>query len=279
MNHSNQNKNQRGNQQEVITSFSNTQVKNVILLQKKAKERNKQKVFVVEGIKMVTEAPRQALEKVFVSQSFYERNNKTLPMDCQVAIVSDKIFMSMSDTVTPQGIMAVVRQPGFDRKSMLKGRKREGAGCFLILENISDPGNLGTIIRTGEGVGISGIFMSRDTVDIYNPKVIRSTMGSIYRVPFLYVEDLHELANEMKEMGITIYAAHLQGDRSCYEGDYCQDSCFLVGNEAKGLSEKMAETADIKMKIPMEGKVESLNAAIAATVCMYEAYRQNIIKK
>ena len=275
MKSSNQNDMQRGNQREMITSLSNVQVKNVMLLQKKAKERKKQQLFVVEGMKMVMEAPRHALESVFVSQSFYERAYKELPSDVPVVVVSDKIFISMSDTVTPQGIMALVRQPCFDRENILRGRKREGAGCFLILENISDPGNLGTILRTGEGAGISGIFMSTDTVDIYNPKVIRSTMGSIYRVPFLYVENLRELAKEMKDRGITIYAAHLKGDRSCYEADYSKDSCFLVGNESHGLSEEMAEMADIKMKIPMEGQVESLNAAIAATVCMYEAYRQN----
>lgn len=260
----------------MITSLSNAQVKNIILLQKKAKERNKQKVFVVEGIKMVMEAPRHSLETVFVSQSFFEKHERELPADFPTVLVSDKVFSSMSDTVTPQGILGVVRQPSFQKEAVLQGSSRQGGRCFLMLEHLSDPGNLGTIIRTGEGVGVTGIFMSQDTVDVYNPKVIRSTMGSIYRVPFLYVDDLYELAKEMQSRDITIYATYLKGDRSCYEGNYTRDTCFLVGNEANGLSKGLAAMANIKMKIPMEGQVESLNAAIAATVCMYEAYRQNI---
>ncbi len=260
----------------MITSLSNPQVKNVILLQKKAKERNKQKVFVVEGIKMVMEAPRRELETVYISQSFFEKYERELPVDFPAVLVSDKVFSSMSDTVTPQGILGIVHQPSIQKEAVLQGRNRQGGRCFLMLEHLSDPGNLGTMIRTGEGVGVTGIFMSRDTVDVYNPKVIRSTMGSIYRVPFLYVDDLYGLAREMQNQQITIYAAHLKGDRTCYEGDYTKDTCFLVGNEANGLSKELAVVADIKMKIPMEGQVESLNAAIAATVCMYEAYRQNI---
>lgn len=261
---------------EMITSVSNPQVKNVIQLQSKAKIRNKQKLFVVEGIKMVSEIPPKQLEVVYVSESFYQSDKIKLMDYSAYVVVSDKVFMSMSDTVTPQGILAVVRQPKYEKKEILRGKKRKGGRCFLLLEHLADPGNLGTIIRTAEGVGITGIFMSKDTVDVYNPKVIRSTMGAIYRVPFLYIDDLTELTEEMKAADITLYAAHLKGDRSCFEGNYCEDTCFMIGNEANGLTKEMADKADVWMKIPMEGQVESLNAAIAATVCMYEAYRQNL---
>ncbi len=261
---------------DMITSASNGQIKNVIQLQTKAKVRRKQKCFVVEGIKMVLEAPRNRLVEVYVSEEFYESDKIERLKDIAYTVVSNKVFASMSDTVTPQGVMAIVRQTDDSLVEILKQKKRQGGKCFLVLEKLQDPGNLGTIIRTAEGVGISGVIMSDDTVDIYNPKVIRSTMGAIYRVPFVYVEDCGATIEQMKQHGIKVYAAHLKGEINCFEGDYIQDTCFLIGNEANGLSDELAARADVWMKIPMEGQVESLNAAIAATVFMYEAYRQNL---
>ena len=144
----------------------------------------------------------------------------------------------------------------------------------MVLENIQDPGNLGTILRTAEGAGVNGILMSRDTVDIFNPKTIRSTMGSVYRVPFLYVEDICETVRELKNKGISAYAAHLKGIGSYDEQDYTKGTAFLIGNEGNGLTDELADLADTYIRIPMYGKVESLNAAIASAVLMYEAQRQ-----
>lgn len=158
--------------------------------------------------------------------------------------------------------------------SSLEKLLNDPAPFFMVLENIQDPGNLGTILRTAEGAGVNGILMSRDTVDIFNPKTIRSTMGSVYRVPFLYVEDICETVRELKNKGISAYAAHLKGIGSYDEQDYTKGTAFLIGNEGNGLTDELADLADTYIRIPMYGKVESLNAAIASAVLMYEAQRQ-----
>ena len=133
---------------------------------------------------------------------------------------------------------------------------------------------MGTIIRTAEAAGVTGILMSADCVDVYNPKTIRSTMGSVYRMPLWYVKDICEAVKELKCLGIHTYAAHLEGKRSYDEPDYREGTAFLIGNEGNGLRREVAELADQYIRIPMKGQVESLNAAIAATILMFEAGRQ-----
>ena len=157
---------------------------------------------------------------------------------------------------------------------LLKDGADGRAACLMVLETIQDPGNLGTILRAGEGAGITGVVMSRDTADLYNPKVIRSTMGSVLRVPFVYADDFGETLEEIKKAGIRLFAAHLKGSVPYDEADYRGRTAFLIGNEANGLTEASAQAADCRIRIPMEGKVESLNAAVAASVLMFEAARQ-----
>ncbi len=254
----------------MITSTSNQQVKNLLQLQKKSKARKEQGVFVVEGVKMFREAPADWIVKTYVSQEFLKKEEASVLKGREYEIVEDRVFKTMSDTMTPQGILAVVRQPVSSLEKLLN----DPAPFFMVLENIQDPGNLGTILRTAEGAGVNGILMSRDTVDIFNPKTIRSTMGSVYRVPFLYVEDICETVRELKNKGISAYAAHLKGTGSYDEQDYTKDTAFLIGNEGNGLTDELAGLADTYIRIPMYGKVESLNAAIASAVLMYEAQRQ-----
>ena len=176
----------------------------------------------------------------------------------------------MSDTKTPQGVLCLMKWPRYSLDDLLIRRN----GIFVVLEDLQDPGNLGTIIRTGEGAGIAGVIMSRDTVDIFNPKTIRATMGSIYRVPFVYVQDLGEAIGKLQKADITVYAAHLKGTGYYDAFDYTGGSAFLIGNEGNGLKEQTVDMADTYVKIPMAGRVESLNAAIATTLFMYEAARQ-----
>ena len=147
-------------------------------------------------------------------------------------------------------------------------------GMTLLLDGIQDPGNLGTIFRTAEGAGVDGIIMSSDTVDIYNPKTVRSTMGSLYRMPFFYEKDLKGVVERIKEKKVSVYAAHLKGKHAYYLEDYRRGCAFLIGNEGNGLTDELAALADTYIRIPMEGQVESLNAAIAAAVLMYEVKRQ-----
>ena len=255
----------------MITSTSNPQVKRLIQLQKKSKERNEGKVFVVEGLRMFAEVPRERVEKVYISESLYNKKKQELNLqNLEYEILSDSVFSHVSDTKTPQGILCVIRQERYDVNALMQLTNPH----FIVLDNLQDPGNLGTIVRTAEGAGVDAIFMSKDCVDIYNPKTIRSTMGSIYRMPHIYIEDTLLLLEEFRKKGVKSYAAQLQGEHSYEDEDYNSGTAILIGNEGNGLREEVAQKADIGVRIPLCGQVESLNAAIAASVLMFEVARQ-----
>lgn len=255
----------------MITSSSNQQMKNITALMKKAKARKEQGLFVVEGKKMFEEVPVEWLDRIYVSESFLkEEEASALLADKTYEVVADTVFRSVSDTQTPQGIMCLVRMPHYALSELLDGEKTH----LLILESIQDPGNLGTMLRTGEGAGITGVIMNQSTVDLFNPKTIRSTMGSIYRVPFFVAEDLGMTIETLKAEGIKIYAAHLRGQKNYDEPCYLEGTAFLIGNEGNGLTDNTANMADTYIRIPMEGQVESLNAAVSAALLMYETNRQ-----
>lgn len=264
----------------MITSSTNSNVKNVIALQKKAKSRREQDAFVAEGLRMVSEVPKESLLQLFVSENFFsqpENKNWILQMKTKAEhrfeVVSDKVFGEMTQTQTPQGVLSVVRQKHYKLEDLFI---QEKIPHLMILEDIQDPGNLGTILRAGEGAGVTGVVMSKGTVDIYNPKVIRSTMGSLFRVPFFYAEDWKATLLKVQEQ-CTLYAAHLGGKNSYEKEDYTKPTAFLIGNEANGLKEETAKMADCLIRIPMLGQVESLNAAVAASILMFETARQRRI--
>lgn len=259
----------------MITSTSNGRIKRLVNLKKKRKNREEEKVFLVEGIRMFREVPAKKLREVYVSEAFYQKEKQAVDEAVQNSgaafeMLSDTVFSHVSDTKTPQGVLCVVEQMLHPAEEVLQAENPH----LLVLDNLQDPGNLGTIVRTAEGAGVTGIVMSADCVDIYNPKVIRSTMGSVYRMPFCYVEDLEAMIAEMKERGILTYAAHLSESVDYDRADYRKPCAFLIGNEGNGLREEIADAADQYIKIPMCGQVESLNAAIAAAVLMFEVRRQ-----
>ena len=255
----------------MITSTGNSQIKRLIQLQKKSRARNEEKVFLVEGLRMFQEVPEKQVQKVYISETLYNKKKQELNLDrFSYEILSDGVFQHVSDTKTPQGILCVVNQQKYDMKELLSTPNP----FFMVLDNLQDPGNLGTIVRTAEAAGVDAVFLSKESVDIYNPKTIRSTMGSIYRVPVLYVEDLLELLEVFQKKGITSYAAHLEGKNSYDRENYQSGTAILIGNEGNGLRDEISNATDVWVRIPMEGKVESLNAAIAASVLMFEAYRQ-----
>lgn len=255
----------------MITSTSNPQIKKLLQLQKKSKARNEEKVFVVEGLRMFEEVPEERVQKVYISETLYNRKKQDLNLNrFSVEILSDTVFGYVSDTKTPQGILCIVKQKEHNINEILKMENPH----FMVLDNLQDPGNLGTIVRTAEGAGVDAVFLSKESVDIYNPKTIRSTMGSIYRMPVIYVEDLLELLSTFKKKGIKSYAAHLDGKNTYDKEDYRSGTAILIGNEGNGLRDEVAASADIWVRIPMQGQVESLNAAIAASILMFEVYRQ-----
>ncbi len=268
----------------MITSTANNKVKNVIKCRKSTKERRNQDIFLVEGIRMFAEIPEKMHVETYVTQDFYERHIE-LFADRAYELVADHVMEAISDTKTPQGVVSIVRCYHYEPEVVcglnLQGQlpNESGRECPLImaLENLQDPGNLGTILRTAEGAGVTGIVMSRDTVDVYNPKVVRATMGSIFRIPFCYVENLTEFIRKLNRTGYCTYSAHLQGKRF-YDFNYQNPTVFCIGNEGNGLSDELSDATKQKIKIPMMGKVESLNAATASTVLMYEAMRQRTFK-
>ena len=254
---------------EMISSSTNPKIKNIVRLKKSAKARKEQESFLVEGPRMFFEVPADRLKEVYVTEDFEKKYREKLS-GYSYEVVSESVCRHISDTKTPQGVLAVVRQDTMTLDHMLALEEKP---LFLLLESLQDPGNLGTIFRTAEGAGVTGIIMNRDTVDPYNPKVIRSTMGTVFRVPFVIVEDLRDAIGRLQDRGICIFAAHLAG-RLFYDENYTGGSGFLIGNEGKGLTEEVSSMADAKIRIPMKGEVESLNAAVAATVLVYEAQRQ-----
>lgn len=294
----------------MISSTGNAQVREAAALAKKAKERREQGLFIVEGAKMFSELPSDHLVKAFVSENFLNQlKQQKKDVDAffsgrRFETVTDEVMHYMSDTRTPQGVLAVARQFSYSISDILPDAPAdtpanapaaaalaaEAAGAakaagvtkapgesaphIMVLETIQDPGNLGTILRAGEGAGITGVIMNRETADIYNPKVIRSTMGSIYRVPFVYTENLVETITRLKRAKVRLYAAHLRGENNYEDEDYRGATGFLIGNEANGLSDGISAMADCYVKIPMAGRVESLNAAVAASVLMFETARQ-----
>ena len=258
---------------EIISSKDNKRIKYIRSLLEKGGIRKKNHSFVVEGIKLVDEALEYGnVLDIIISESLYEeivsgdltRNAllsdngkhiiKQVKQGTSLTVVSDTVFKSVSETITPQGVIAVVDMPesgllegGYLKKAYEKSGKIE----LLVLEDTADPGNMGTIMRTAEAAGVTGVIIGKGTVDIFNPKVVRSTMGSIFRLPFAYVDDL-------------------KGKESYRDISYSDKAGILIGNEARGLSDEIANLADTYVIIPMQGKVESLNAAVAAALMMYE---------
>lgn len=277
---------------EIISSKDNKKIKYIRSLLEKGNIRKKNRQFVVEGIKLVDEALKYGdVSEIVITESLYAEivsgdlsNNALLAENGKnvikyvensrsTIVVLDAVFNSVSETITPQGVLAVVGMPCYrllDEDYLDKIYSKTGKIKLLILEDTSDPGNLGTIMRTAEAAGVTGVIMTKGTVDIFNPKVVRSTMGSIFRLPFAYVEDLKEVIKELKKEGISFYATHLKGEKSYKAIQYSDRSAILIGNEARGLSDEVADLADTYVIIPMQGKVESLNAAVAAALMMYE---------
>ena len=255
----------------MITSTSNNKIKNVIKLCTSSKARREQNAFVAEGVKMFIEAPLARIKEVFVSEDLAGR----LGDECLRKLeetgyetVSSQVFSKISDTVTPQGILCIIEMDKQDLKEVIDDHK-DSRFKVLIVENIRDPGNMGTMIRTMEAAGYDFMLASEGSVDVYNPKVIRSTMGSIYRIPVIYSDDLKRDIDLLKGEGVRFLAAHLNGQDLTKGTDHGNRLAVMIGNEAAGLSREISDKADELVRIPMKGQVESLNAAVAAAVLMF----------
>lgn len=249
----------------MIISKDNSQIKHIRQLSQK-KYRDDYKEFVVEGIKIVQEAieENENIQLVVICEELLKRQIDT--KNFKVEYVNKSIFELISDTVTPQGILAVIKE---------KEPQEITSQVLFALDDIQDPGNMGTIIRTLDAAGIKDLIISKESADIYNPKVTRSTMGAIYRVNVIR-ENLKSKLIELQEKGYKIVVTSLATDKYYYDIDYNEKMIIVIGNEGKGVSKEINEIADIKIKIPMLGKAESLNASIATGILAYEYVRNEM---
>ena len=277
---------------DIISSGSNPRIRKLVELQKKAKLRRETGLFVIEGSRLCADTPAQYIKEVYMTENRIRNaseKEKRLMQEHPVTLVTEEAMAKAADTTTPQGILCVAKMPVYSHESLLgktageaqeadkadgRGSACGGAPLLLVLEDIQDPGNLGTIFRTAEAAGATGILMSRSTVDLFHPKVVRATMSAIFRMPFYISNDLCEEISVLRESGIPSYAAHLDGKRVYDELPLTQGCAFLIGNEGNGLSAELTAKADEKIIIPMAGGAESLNAAMAAGILVFEAARQ-----
>ncbi len=270
----------------VLTSLKNERIKYVSKLLKDAKLRHAANAFVIEGVRLFSEVKEEDIIDAFYTEEIWNRMDGGLPQEKADATknklrsliekgkansVTDEVYKKLSDTDNPQGIAAVVRIKAHEISEIKHGQNT----FILIIESLRDPGNLGTIIRTAEGAGVTGILLSSDSVDVYNPKVVRGTMGSILRVPICISADIVGDTKRLKESGVTVFGTHLSGN-NMYSENFSGPVAFMIGNEGAGLSDALSENADRLIKIPMEGEVESLNASISAGIVCYEVLRQRI---
>ena len=259
----------------MITSKDNELVRHIRSLSQK-KYRDEYGEYIVEGSKMVLESLEYASVKVvIVCEKLF--NEKFPKIDAKIEYVSEAVFKHISDTMSPQGIMAVVyKNKNLDLKSAIKSFKKDKT--VFALDKVQDPGNLGTIIRTLDAAGIKHLIVSKDSADVYNPKVIRSTMGAIFRLNIYQINmELFDALTSLKDDGIKVVVSSLDTKKYFYDINFDESLVIVIGNESQGVSMKIQDIADYKVKIPMKGKTESLNASVAASIIAYESVRRKYI--
>ena len=260
-----------------IISKENTIIKHIIKLKEK-KYRTEYSEFIIEGAKIVKEAIEENanIKNIFISEEalnseLVEKQLKSVIEAENYILVPNNIFKLISDVEKPQGVLAVVE------KNMYNITIDYKQDIILILDNIQDPGNLGTIIRTADSVGLTQILVSKGTVDCYNSKVLRSTMGAIFRVNIIEKDNLEKSIEKIKQNNFKVITTSLEAEKSIYDLNL-NKTAIVIGNEANGVSKEIIDLADEKAIIPMKGKTESLNASVATGVILYEYLRQSMYK-
>jgi len=261
----------------IITSKDNETIKHIRKLKEK-KYRDEYREYIVEGIKLIKEAieENQDVKKIIVcdncnksekinQEAMYEVAKK----DC--VYVDEKVFHSITEVQNPQGILAVVGKQNKEKEI------NYDEDIIVVLDDIQDPGNLGTILRTVDSVGLKQIIVSKKSGDVFNSKVVRSTMGAIFRVNVIESENLVETIKQLKKHKFEVVSTSLDTDKSMYDIEY-NKTAIVIGNEANGVSKEIQEMSDKKIKIPMLGKTESLNASVATGIVLYEYVRQKLSK-
>lgn len=239
---------------------------------KQKKYREEEGKFIIEGIRFVEEGISSGdTEHVFYSQKLLQTRGfeRILQKHPSTHEVTDAMLRELCDTENPQGVAAIVNKRNYDIRDLKND-------FVLIADGIQDPGNMGTIIRTCDAAGLGGILVIKGSVDIYNSKTLRSTMGSIFHIPVIAKEDFESTASQLLKEGYNIYAASLDADSYIYDCSFREKTAVVIGNEANGIPEEHLELCTHRMKVPMAGTAESLNVAIAGAVIIYEGVRQRM---
>ena len=256
----------------MITSTSNPQVKNLLQLQKKSKVRNEEQVFIVEGLRMFMEVPQDQVKKVYVSESLYNKKKEELHLErFPVEVLADKVFQHVSDTKTPQGILCVVKQRKYEIEDLISKENPH----FIVLDNLQDPGNLGTILRTAAAANVGAVLLSEGCVDVYNDKTVSSAMGAIFKVPVVQDVTDEQLDQFCSDEDRNIYGTAAEGTVSYVEADYDRPVILAFGNEGNGLPDEFLECCDDVLTIPMRPDTESLNLSMAVGIVLYKAWEKN----
>lgn len=238
------------------------------------KERKSRQLFLIEGFRFLSEAFNSGskVTEIFVTEKdeykLYNYVKKEDLLETKVYLISEMLLGQLCDTESPQGVVGVVSMG-------ISTQKEYSQEFYVLCDQVQDPGNLGTIIRTSHAAGAAGIILTKGTVDPYNNKTLRSTMGSIFHIPIIEDSD-YKFINDLKEKKFSLLAASLEGNRNFFEENLTKNLVICVGNEGNGLSDYIYSIADIKVKIPMPGNAESLNVSSAASIMIYERVRQNM---
>ncbi|NLY42668.1 MAG: RNA methyltransferase [Clostridiaceae bacterium] len=267
----------------VITSSSNKLYKHIKSLSIKS-NRDKNGEFIIEGIHLVEDAlkARAPVRSIVVSESFIKKEEHKnvlgalLDLKLPIYQFPDRLFKEAAQTETPQGILGIVSVQSIVVEDILLRDK--GSPLLIFCDSVQDPGNVGTIIRTADAAGADGVILSKGCVDVYNPKTVRSTMGSLFHIPIVKVEDSIKTLEYLKQRGIRIISSELGSRMYYFEVNMEEGVVIVIGNEAKGVSKEVSGMADYHVKIPMCGGAESLNAGIASGILIYEAVRQRLGK-
>lgn len=260
---------------QIITSKDNEIIKNIRKLKEK-KYRDLSNSYIIEGIKLIKEAiaEKKQIKQIVVCEENINNGGIDQKLLYEIAkyeciYVTKKIFSLISDVQNPQGIMAVIEKRNSEDNIDYK------EDVIVVLDGIQDPGNLGTILRTIDSVGLKQVIVSKETADAYNPKVVRSTMGAIFRVNIIESDNLIETLKNLRKHKYKVMATSLETNNNIYNVDY-NKKVIVIGNEANGVSQEILDFADEKIKIPMLGRTESLNASVATSIILYEYVRRKI---
>lgn len=236
-----------------------------------SKARKNSRLFITEGYRSVADAclHKAPIEYIIVNEDY---SRECFDEQYNVYKFSNKLFNELSSTVNSQGIAAVVRFVDKDINEL----KRENLSRAVYLDSVMDPGNMGTILRTADAMGVNAVILSKGCVDIYNPKVVRSTMSSIFNVPVYFDDDSNSALCYLRDSGFNIAGTFVDGSLPCFDADIKEKTVIVMGNEANGISSEVEEKCNIRINIPMQGGAESLNVAVCCGMVLYEQMKQNI---